>query len=439
MSVANLEAYAMSQGIDKAYNSMTQAEQATLRYNYLMSVTADAQGDFAKTSDSFANQQRIAQLQLENLATSIGSFLLPSINEAMIVFNDVLSGELTFEEGITRMTEMIMGLANKIIEKLPELLNAGMSMLQTIVSGIQTALPQIIPIVLQIVNTLLTTIIQMLPQILQMGITIIVELANGLAQQLPTLIPIIIEAIMSLVETIIDNLDQIIDAGINIVLALADGLIEALPKLIEKIPVIITKLINAIVNNLPKLIEMGITLIVKLGVGLIKAIPQLVAQIPQIIKALVDGLGKGISNMASVGKNLVQGLWNGINNAKDWVLDKIKGFGKSVLNGIKSFFGIKSPSKLFEDQIGKNLALGIGVGFTDEMDNVATDIENAIPTDFDFGLNTNINPAGSIDTNFSKEMLVDAFKEALSGMTFKAFDETFGELVVDNVEKVVYS
>ena len=407
MSVANLEAYAMSQGIDKAYNSMTQAEQATLRYNYLMSVTADAQGDFAKTSDSFANQQRIAQLQLENLATSIGSFLLPSINEAMIVFNDVLSGELTFEEGITRMTEMIMGLANKIIEKLPELLNAGMSMLQTIVNGIQTALPQIIPIVLQIVNTLLTTIIQMLPQILQMGITIIVELANGLATQLPTLIPIIIEAIMSLVETIIDNLDQIIDAGINIILALADGLLEALPKLIDKIPVIITKLIDAIVNNLPKIIEMGVTLIVKLGVGLIKAIPQLIAQIPKIITALVDGLGKG--------------------------------FGDSILKGIKSFFGINSPSKLFEDQIGKNLALGIGEGFTDEMDSVASDIENAIPTDFDLGLNTNISTAGTPEATFGKEVLVEAFKEALSGMTFKAFDETFGELVVENVEKVVYS
>ena len=73
------------------------------------------------------------------------------------------------------------------------------------------------------------------------------------------------------------------------------------------------------------------------------------------------------------------------------------------------------------------------------MDNVATDIENAIPTEFDLGLNTNINSAGSLETNFSKEVLVDAFKEALSGMTFKAFDETFGELVVDNVEKVVYS
>ena len=137
--------------------------------------------------------------------------------------------------------------------------------------------------------------------------------------------------------------------------------------------------------------------------------------------------------------NLVKGLWEGINNAKNWVLDKIKGFGKSILNGIKSFFGINSPSKLFRDEIGSNLALGIGEGFEDEMDNVKNDIEDALPKDFDLGINTNINDLDPISQSFSKEVMVEAFKEALSGMTFKAFDETFGELVVDNVEKVVYS
>ena len=53
MSVVNLEAYAMTQGITKSYDEMTQAEQATLRYQYIMQATADAQGDFSKTSDSF--------------------------------------------------------------------------------------------------------------------------------------------------------------------------------------------------------------------------------------------------------------------------------------------------------------------------------------------------------------------------------------------------
>lgn len=90
MSVANLEAYALSQGIETAYDKMSQSEQAILRYNYLMSVTADAQGDFAKTSDSFANQQRILELQTQNLAASLGEKLLPSLNNVLQTANDKL-------------------------------------------------------------------------------------------------------------------------------------------------------------------------------------------------------------------------------------------------------------------------------------------------------------------------------------------------------------
>ncbi len=90
MSVANLEAYALAQGIETAYKNMTEAEKATLRYNYLMSQTADAQGDFARTSDSYANQQRILQLNVENLSASLGEKLLPKINEITTTANDKL-------------------------------------------------------------------------------------------------------------------------------------------------------------------------------------------------------------------------------------------------------------------------------------------------------------------------------------------------------------
>ena len=90
MSVANLEAYALSQGIEKAWKEMSQAEQATLRYKYLLQQTADAQGDFARTSDSFANQQRILQLNVENLSATMGQELLPHLNEGITLVNDKL-------------------------------------------------------------------------------------------------------------------------------------------------------------------------------------------------------------------------------------------------------------------------------------------------------------------------------------------------------------
>ena len=99
MSVANLEAYALSQGIEKAYSAMTQAEQAQLRYNYLMSVTADAQGDFAKTSDSFANRQRILNLTLDNLSATFGEKLLPALNDGVgLAIDELPKIELMVED-----------------------------------------------------------------------------------------------------------------------------------------------------------------------------------------------------------------------------------------------------------------------------------------------------------------------------------------------------
>lgn len=87
MSVANLEAFALSQGIDKSYQSMTQAEQTTLRYQYLMKTTADAQGDFTRTNTGMANQVRIAQMQVETLATNLGQKLMPSFQGAFQKLN----------------------------------------------------------------------------------------------------------------------------------------------------------------------------------------------------------------------------------------------------------------------------------------------------------------------------------------------------------------
>lgn len=106
MSVANLEAYALSQGIDTAYESMTQAEQVTLRYNYLMQATSDAQGDFARTSDSLANSQRLLSTNLDTLKANIGEALLPVINSAVGAVNDLFAA-LTPEVDITGTFDQI--------------------------------------------------------------------------------------------------------------------------------------------------------------------------------------------------------------------------------------------------------------------------------------------------------------------------------------------
>ena len=83
MSVANLEAFALSQGLKKTFSEMDQGEQTMLRYQYIMQATSDAQGDFAKTSDGFANAQRRIESSLQSISTSIGTLLIGPLESAV--------------------------------------------------------------------------------------------------------------------------------------------------------------------------------------------------------------------------------------------------------------------------------------------------------------------------------------------------------------------
>lgn len=89
MSVANLEAYALSQGIKTSWKEMTQAEQTTLRYNYLLTLTADAQGDFARTSTGWANTMRSLDGMISKIQENLGSLLLPVLTKAANVVKDL--------------------------------------------------------------------------------------------------------------------------------------------------------------------------------------------------------------------------------------------------------------------------------------------------------------------------------------------------------------
>lgn len=94
MSVANLEAFALTKGITKAFNAMTQGEQTMLRYQYLMQATADAQGDFARTSDGYANAVRTLETNIETLKTSIGNVIIPIVGDVVAGINSMI-GALT--------------------------------------------------------------------------------------------------------------------------------------------------------------------------------------------------------------------------------------------------------------------------------------------------------------------------------------------------------
>lgn len=326
-----------------------------------------------------------------NMVETVGTFaenILPRIEVA-------LDGAVKLIEGL--FPKIIEALPNLINTLLPSIVNGALNIVQSFVTAISENGDLLVQSAIDAVMTLANGILSMLPDIIKLGLDLIVSLALGIANSLPTLIPTIIDVVLKIVEILTspEMITNLINAGIQLILGLVDGLITAIPKIIEALPTIIENLITGLLDAIPLLIEAGIQLIVSLVSNIPAIIMGIVKAIPKIIMGLIDAIIKFVPKIAETGLNLIKGLWNGIKDAGKWLWDKISGFFGGIVDGIKDFFGIHSPSRLFRDEIGKMMAKGIGVGFEDEFDDVKDDIENSL--DFgeaDYGITTSSTSIG---------------------------------------------
>ena len=237
----------------------------------------------------------------------------------------------------------------------------GSEVITNFCNGIVAALPNLIAQGATMLNNLMLAITANLPAIIQGGIAIVSTLITGIAQQLPTLIPTALMMIVTLVSSLLSNVGQLVDAGINLLVGLAQGVVNALPQLINKAPTIIGQLATAIISNLPKILLAGIKIITILGTGLIQAVPQIISKIPSIISQVKNAFTS--VDWGSVGMNIIKGIANGLKGAAGAIVEAAKGAAESALNAAKNFLGIHSPSRVFRDQVGKMMALGMGIGF----------------------------------------------------------------------------
>lgn len=288
-------------------------------------------------------------------------------------------------------------------------------------NGITAALPNLIAQGAMLLNNLLQAITANLPAIISGGISIVSTLISGIAQQLPTLIPTALMMIVTLVGSLLSNVGQIVDAGIDLLVGLAQGLVNALPQLINQAPTIIGQLATAIISNLPKILQAGIKIITILATGLVQAIPQLIGKIPAIISQIKNAFTS--VNWGSVGMNIVKGIASGLTNAAKSLADAAANAASNALDWVKSKLGIHSPSRVFRDQVGKMMALGMGIGFEKNIPirSMSAGVQKAVS-----GLQRSVNIAmsGGVDTPS-----VDKFKNS-PGLDGK------GSIDYDRLEKI---
>ena len=318
------------------------------------------------------------------------------IGDVVEAFQNVVKNITPVIENIVKaLPPALDGILQAVGDLLPTLLETVVNLFTQVLETILTLLPELIPAAVDAVMTIVGALIDNLPLLIDAAVQLVTALVTGIGEALPELIPAAVNAITTIVQGLVDNLPMLLDAALQLILGLAQGLLDALPQLIAALPAIITGIVDFIIGAIPQLAQAGIQLLTSLIKNLPAIIVEIVKAVPQIIAALVKGFNGSIGQIVSVGGNLVKGLWQGISDAGAWLWDKISGFFGGVVDRIKNFFGIHSPSTLFAG-LGDNMAEGLGVGFEKTMAQVGEDMQNAIPTDFDTpAINMNAAVSGS--------------------------------------------
>lgn len=369
MNATTLEAYAAGKGINFVWNKASNAEKAELAMQMFFEKTKQYAGNFAREAEStLTGSIGMTKAAMQTLKENLGNSEADLEPMIMNLLNSV-------KAVVRNAAPVVQNVINAILEQTPSLLNAGAQMVNSLLDGLVSNLAPILSGAVDVVFTLVDGIVANLDPIMQAAVTLIVVLVGALA----------------------DNIDKVIDAAFTLVDSLVNALLQDdnLSKILNSAVRLVIEISTGLIANAPRLVPAAFQLIGGIVKGLLDNKGLVVDAIVKVCKAMLEGFKNffGIHSpstvFAGLGKNLLEGLWNGIKNMKDWLIRKIKSLGSAVTEAMKSVLGIHSPSTVFRDQIGKNMALGVGVGFETTMRDVAKRMTDSIPMDVDINATGN--------------------------------------------------
>lgn len=419
--------------VDEFNKGLAACKTEAERQAYMLKVTQEVLGETGKAYEEINKdviEANKAQANLESALAGVGEMAEPVMTklknmgaEALTAFTgmfagfgDMINGDISLGEW---GSNVINNLKTAITNGYPQLISAASEMVQKMGEGLKQGIPVFISSALDMLVNLTSYLKENAPRFLAAGMDFIRNIAQGLMDSLPELIAKVPEIVSNIARTITSAMPVILAKGVEIIWTIIKGLIKAIPTLIANIPKIIMAIVDVLMAygwlNLGKKIIMSLGNGIKAAAGSVKTaatnifntIVNTIKGLPQklwdfasnalsrmssalkgtgsisgaarAIVTAIENIIKGLpGKMKTIGSDLVKGLWNGINSMTDWVIGKIQGFSGNVLKGIKNFFGIKSPSRVMRDEVGKMLAEGIGVGFSDNIGGVMKDVNAAL-------------------------------------------------------------
>lgn len=390
MTETNLEEFA--NGLGLVYGEMGQAEKVQLRYNYVMSMSQNAIGDYARTSDGTANSMRTFQASVENLAITLGQNLLPIVTPIIQKATEMVNA---FAAADPELQQLVLKIAGIVAVAGPALLVIGkmISLFGTVsgaigllsgkisalggmkaaLSGVFTAITGPVGIavgaimalvaafaylmttdegfrnsIMQTVSTIgqslmpiiqaLMPVIQNIAAVLATTIASILQAIAPVLAQIVTMIGQIIETVAPLIAQLVSQLAPILTTIISTVSDIVSSVLPPVIEIINAIMGAIEKLLPPIMSVLTTVIDVisstidAITPIISFIAGVISDIMSIISPIISFIAGVISEVISAISPIASTVANVFSKIFTTVSN----IMNKVGSVIKSVFSGIKS-------------------------------------------------------------------------------------------------------
>lgn len=243
---------------------------------------------------------------LDNLVDSVGTFaknIMPRVETALGGVTKLIS---SLAPMIAAELPAIMG------DLLPEIVQIGVSFIQSLLSGISTGLPQLSRSALDIVISLSVGVLNMLPQVASVGIELIARLISGIGEELPYLLSTATTITSQLISTILSSAPDVLDAGVTLLIGLVLAIPEVIQPLLNALPSLVTTILDFLTESVPLILAGAIALLMAIVDAIPEIILSLISALPSIIDTVINGLTTAIPLLLQAAINFLMAIIDAI-------------------------------------------------------------------------------------------------------------------------------
>ena len=333
-------------------------------------------GQAAAAADTYAGKQKQLQNQLNSVKSAIGMALIPILQALIKPITPILQAIAQFVTAHPKLTAAIL---------------AVIAVIGTLVGGLSLAntVAGLFGHTMQINEILMTGGIMLAIMALIAVVALVISHWSQISTFFVNLWNTVKDATVSAINAIITWFSQLPGKIWTFLVDIVTKIGQWGTNMVQKAAVEVPLFINRVVTFYAELPGKIWTFLVDIISKVVQWCGNLIStagtEIPKFVSTVVSFISELPGKMLDIGSNIVHGIWDGINGAVSWLHDRISDFCGGIVKGFKEKLKIHSPSVLFADVIGKNLALGIGQGFTENMKAVVASMTAVIPTTWDTG------------------------------------------------------